>query len=110
MPNKTDRPKVGPADPETRRKALRKVLDDEAAAGEQRRADEANERVKNRGKKKPAGNGTTLGGLLDPKKARDRTVEGKDETIMDAVNRGVEMGTAEDKKAAPKPRKRVVSE
>lgn len=107
---KNDRPKVGPADPETRRKALRKVLDSEKAEGEQRRADEANERVKKRGEKKPAGNGTTLGGLLDPKKQRDRTVEGKDETIMDAVNRGVEMGTKADEAAAPKKRKKIVSE
>lgn len=89
MPN-PDRPKVGPADPETRRKMLRQKLD------EPTRGEGVAAKAPPAAKKKKKG--TTLADLLDPTQERDRTVEGKSETIMDAVNRGVEMGSEKSKR------------
>lgn len=86
----SDRPRVGPADPETRRKLLREKLA-EPTRGEGVAAKETPPA-------KPKKKGTTLRGLLDPSNARERTVEGNDETISEAVNRGVKMGSEEEKK------------
>lgn len=87
---KPNRPKVGPADPETRRKLLREKLN-EPTRGEGVAAKEPP-------KPKPKKKGSTLGELLDPNKSRERRVRGEDETIMDAVNRGVDMGSEKKRK------------
>lgn len=90
MPN-PDRPKVGPADPETRRKMLRQKLDEPTRGeGVSARA----EPKKPKSKKK----GATLSDLLDASKPRERRVSGEDETISDAVNRGVAMGSEKKRK------------
>lgn len=96
MPNKPNRPKVGEADPATRRKMLDETFARERADGEASASKARQKRMAER--KKPKPEGTTLGGLLDPKRERDRTVEGEDKTIMDAVNRGVDMGTPKRRK------------
>lgn len=87
MPN--DRPKVGPADPETRRKRLREELDKPSRA----------EGVAPREEKpKPKKKGTTLKDLLDPNMPRERTAAGENTSLSEAVDRGVEMGTEAEKK------------
>jgi hypothetical protein len=95
MPN--DRPKVGPADPETRRKKLRETLDAERSDRAKERDSQAHEQAEKRraGKKK---GGNTLRDLLDPKKPRHRTVEGESKTIMDAVQEGVRQGSDKKRK------------
>lgn len=85
----TDRPKPGPADDETRRKKLREELDKPSRA----------EGVAPRAKKPvPKKKSATLRNLLDPNTARERSVGEEGDTLSDAVDRGVEMGTKAEKK------------
>lgn len=94
----SDRPKVGPADPETRRKLLREKLDSERSdRAEERNQDTLKAGAAARAKRK-GGKGTTLGALLDPKKSRERTVEGENTSISEAVRKGVEMGSEKKRK------------
>lgn len=80
MPN-NDRPKVGPADPETRRKLLRKALDEPTrATGVAPRAEETPEPAKKKGN-------MNLRDALDSKKKRDPVHRG--ETVDEIVDRAV---------------------
>lgn len=88
MPN--DRPKVGPADPETRRKKLREELD-KPTRGE---GVAPREEQKPRKKRKA----TTLSDLLDPNMARERTARGENTSLSEAVDEGVRQGTEAEKK------------
>jgi hypothetical protein len=97
MPN-PDRPKVGPADPETRRKKLRETLDAERSDRAAERDSNASADAEKRRAAKKAKKGNTLGDLLDPSKPRERRVKGDDETLTDAVSRGVEMGSEKKRK------------
>lgn len=74
----SDRPKVGPADPETRRKKLREKLDEPTRA--------EGVAPKPPKPKKPKKGG--LGDLLDPSKAREPTHDGKtlNEVVSEAVD------------------------
>lgn len=97
MPN--DRPKVGPADPETRRRKLRETLDSEAASRKAERTSEAAERNSARvAKKKAKGKTSTLKQLLDPKAGRDRTARGENTSLMEAVEEGVRQGSDKKRK------------
>ena len=88
-----DRPTVGPADPETRRKKLREALDKPSGS------DVGKSRPKPAEPAKPKKKGTSsLRDLLNPKVERERRVRGEDESISEAVDRGVEMGTEAEKK------------
>jgi hypothetical protein len=83
-----DRPKVGPADPETRRRLLEEKLN------EPTKATGVAAKTPPPPKKKK---GTTLGGLLDPNVKRERRVAGDDESLSDAVDRGVREASEDDK-------------
>lgn len=72
----SDRPKVGPADPETRRKLLQEKLAEPTRA-------EGTPQAPKPPKKKKAG----LGDLLDPKVERERTSDGK--TMTEVVDEAV---------------------
>lgn len=75
----SDRPKVGPADPETRRKKLREALDEPTRA----------EGVAPRPKPaKPKKKGNVLKRLLDPNQERQPTHDGKtlDQVVSEAVD------------------------
>lgn len=97
--DKNGRPIVGPADPETRRKAIKDALEDgkkfraEKRKKEDEKAAEAARTSTARRKKR-----TTLGALLDPKRPRERTAEGENKTLSEAVDEGVRQGTEADKK------------
>ncbi len=80
----SDRPKIGPADPETRRKLLHAALDQPTAAT----GVAARPVVKVKKKNK-----TTLAGLLDPNQPREATHNGK--TMMEVVDAAVK-NTPED--------------
>lgn len=82
-----DRPKVGPADPETRRKMLHEELEKPTkATGVAPKPDAA------KPKKKKRGMLDDVKDLLDPSKKRERTVEGGNESLSEAVDRGIEEG------------------
>lgn len=73
----TDRPKVGPADPETRRKALRAALDQPSkATGVAAKAPVVKKRKT-----------LTLGDALNPRVKRESAHGG--ESVMDAVDKAV---------------------
>lgn len=75
-----DRPKVGPADPETRKKLLREQLDKPTGS------DGFVQRMKAAKVKKKAG---SLGDLLDPTVPRERTQDGKTMTqVVDEAVKG----------------------
>lgn len=75
-----DRPKVGPADPETRRRLLEEKLNEPTKATGVAPKAAAPKKKKN---------ATTLSKLLDPNTSRERRVSGDDESLSDAVDRGV---------------------
>lgn len=87
----SDRPKVGPADPETRRKKLREALNEPTRA-------EGFKRSEKPAPAKPKKKRSTLAELLDPKSKRERTMEGENKALMEAVDEGVRQGTEEGKK------------
>lgn len=91
MADSNDRPKVGPADPETRRRLLREKLDEPTGSTGTVKPPPP--------KPKPKKKGTleTVKDLLDPSKPRERTVGGEPTTVMEAVDKGVAMGDEENK-------------
>jgi hypothetical protein len=87
-----DRPQVGPADPETRRKKLREELDKPTRA----------EGVAPRPEAKPAdakkkGFLEEVADALNPNKKRERRVGEKGQRLMDAVDKGIEEGDKENR-------------
>jgi hypothetical protein len=82
-----DRPKVGPADPETRRKMLHEELEKPT------KATGVAAKEKMPVKKKKRGMMDDVKDLLDPTKPRDRAVEGKNKTVMEAIDDGIEEGS-----------------
>ena len=95
---KPDRPKVVPADPETRRKMLRETLDKERTDRAAERDSQAHEKAEERRAAKKKAKGSTLRDLLDPSKERDRTVEGENTSLMEAVQEGVRQGSDKKRK------------
>jgi hypothetical protein len=77
----TERNKVGPADPETRRKLLRETLDAEAAEGAARRS-----APKPKPKKKRTA-AEEVSDALNPRVRRESAHNG--ETVMDVVDKAV---------------------
>ncbi len=76
-----------PADPETRRKAIKDALDKEAGGDftkKQRPTAPAKKRIKDEPKPR-----SDIRRLLDPKEKRERTVEGEPKTITEAVDKAV---------------------
>lgn len=84
MPNQTDRPKVGPADPETRRKLLNEKLNEPTKS-----TGVAPKAEKPKPKKKRSAFGE-VADALDPKVSRERRVGEKGETMQDAIDKGIE--------------------
>jgi hypothetical protein len=81
----SDRPKVGPADPETRRKLLREKLDEPTRAEGVAPKPEKPKKPKKKG---------GLGDLLDPSKERQPTHGGK--TLNDVVSEAVDTAPERD--------------
>lgn len=95
----SDRPKVGPADPETRRKKLREALDTERSERATERDSEASAaREKQRAARKAKKPGSTLGDLLNPDKPRQRRAGTDGATLEEAVKEGVRQGTEKKRK------------
>jgi hypothetical protein len=77
------------ADPETRRKAIKAALDSEAGGDftKKKRPDAPKPKAKRT--ESPSLRERVTPDILNPKKARERTVEGKNESLSEAVDKAV---------------------